>query len=117
MSLDRALPVAPAEQHLPALGHRLGDRDHLARRVDADQVAHRVVRGIRAGDRDGGEDDASDPAQIGCEVLADILDEGIEGGPTIQLDEDVPRSLRDGAGRSERGAALAEGGRDLHRGR
>ena len=100
----------------PTLGHRYGDRDHLARRIDADQVAHGVVRGIRTGDRNGGEDETADLMQVGCEVLADIRHEGIEGRPTVELDQDVPLAPRDGAWRSEWRAALTEGGRGLHRG-
>ena len=60
--LDRARPVAPAEQHLPSLGHRFGDRNCLARWIDSDQVAHRVVRAIGAGVRNGGEDEGADTA-------------------------------------------------------
>ena len=112
--LDRARGIAAAEHHAHAVLDQLADRDQAARRVDADEIAHQIITGVGARDRQPDENQAAEPVQVARELLADVLLQHVERRPVVERDDDIALRLRDRVFGSDRRAALREARRDRH---
>ena len=104
--------VAAAELHQGAALHQLADTDQTPVDVEAHDVAHQIVAGVAARDRESCENEAADPAQFAGQLLADLLLEDIERRAPVELDDDVGLAVGDLVARPDRHAALAERGGD-----
>ena len=82
--------------------------------IDAREVAHEIVAGVGAGDRQRGIDVAADLAQIARQQFADVLLEDVERRPLVDGLDDVVVGLGDAMHRADRRAALGQPGGDRH---
>ncbi len=80
--------------------------------IDGDEVAHEVVAGIGAGDRQAGENQAGDAAQVARQELADILLEDVERRTSVERHDDVAIGLAHLVRRPDRRATLRQSGGD-----
>ena len=109
-------PVAAAEHDLLAILDLGGDGDDPAVHVDAQQVAHRVVGAVRAAQRESGEDVLADTAQVGGQLLADVLLEDLERRAAVEPVDQVVARHGDLVHRPDRRAALGQRGGHRHLG-
>ena len=112
----RALGIAATEHDRITRGDLRAEYKPTATGVDRQQIANKVVAGVRTGDRQSGKNQAADAAKITGELRAGILAEDRERGASVDDHHDVVARLVDPTDRSDRHAPLGQGGSDRNPG-
>ena len=85
---------APTKQHGLTCLHVVADSEQLISGIHPDEGSHQVVSRVGSRHRESRKDVTGGAVQVSSKHLANVFLEYSEGGPTIELDNEVPFACR-----------------------